>query len=118
MELKLASGVKVGVTDDEGNKVLRFNEPVRAVALTPEEASKIGVSLNRSKRLRVLPTLSDLIESGFLDKPKSFPEIRKEMIKLNPSVKASSLTMALVLMTQKRILTRSGKPGSYTYRLS
>jgi len=116
MELKLANGVKVGIVDEEGSKVLRFNEPVRVLALTPNEASKIGVSLNRSKRATVLPALNELIESKFLDTPRSLPEIRGETTKLNPSVKPSGLVMALNALSAKAVLKRSGKQGNYTYR--
>jgi hypothetical protein len=118
MELKLASGVKVDVVNDEGNKVLRFNEPVRVVALTPIEASKIGVSLNRSKKSTVLPALAEVIESGFLNESKSLPQVRKEVAKLNPDVKGSSLTMALTSMVRTGILKRSGKRGCYAYHRS
>ena len=115
MELKLANGVKVGVADELGNKVLRFNVPVKLVDLTPEEASKIGISLNRSKRLTALPALSGLMESGFLNQPKSLPEIRGELAKLSLMVKTSSLTMALTSLARKGIIGRNGKPGNYAY---
>ena len=118
MELKLASGVKVGVTNDEGNKVLSFNEPVRIVALTPIEASKIGLSLNHSKKSSVLPTLVEVIESGYLNDPRSLPQVRKQVTRLNPKVRSNSLTMALTSMVKTGVLTRSGKRGCYAYRRS
>jgi hypothetical protein len=116
LELKLASGVKLGIADDEGNKVIRFNQPVKVVALTLDEASRVGVTLNRSRRLVILPTLIDLVETGFLDKPKSLPQIREELTKLNIKMKGSSLPMALNGLARKHVLIRNGKLGFYTYR--
>jgi hypothetical protein len=115
LELKLANGIKISVSEDEGMKLLKFDQPVRAIALVPDEATRLGASLYRSKRIVLLPALLKLLEAHFFDKPRSFGEIRTALTALNLSVKSSSLTMALSTLHRKKFLSRTGKPRAYVY---
>ncbi len=118
MYLKLANGVTVAIREDEGQKVLVFDQNVRAIALEPEEATQIGASLYRSKNTVILPNLVHLIESRFFDQARTFTDIRKELTKGVPNAKSSSLVMALNSLVAKQILIRSGKRGEFVYKKS
>lgn len=115
MRLKVASGVRVSVTEDEGNKLLAFDQNVRAIALEPTEAARIGASLYRSKRMSVFPRLVSLVESGFFKQHRTFTEVRKTVKSLEPNIKSPALTMALRSFCNKGILSRVGRRRNYMY---
>jgi hypothetical protein len=115
MNLRLANGVNVVVTDVEGKKMVIFDRNVRLLGLEAQEARQIGISLYRAKKGTVTPLLMQLVESGFLSKPRSFPEIRHKIMRGNPRIRPSSLMMGLQALLDNGIISRSGKQGTYTY---
>jgi hypothetical protein len=116
MEVKLANGVTVRISEDEGQKLLVFDQNVRAMALAPNEAAQIGASLYRSRKTSVFPAMMRLVEKGFFDRPQVFPEIRKAIHTICPDAKPSGLTMSLKALVGKRILIRTGDRRSYAYK--
>jgi len=115
VNLRVSSGVRVSINEDQGTKVLVFDQPVRALSLEPEEAAKIGASLYRDKRSAILPNLVTLVESGFFNTPRSFVEIRGALEELCPKVRPSSVVMSLATLNHKHIIRRTGKRRNYMY---
>ena len=115
MNMRVMSGVRVSVTEDQGTKVLAFDQPVRTISLEPQEAARIGASLYRDKRAKLFSALVNLVESGFLDEPKSFAEIRLSLQHDLPNLRSSSVVMSLATLCRKGVIERSGKRRNYRY---
>lgn len=108
----------VSVSEDQGNKLLVFDQPVRTLSLDPVEAAKIGASLYRDKRAAIFQSLVSLVESGFFDTPRSFVEVRGALEELCPKVRPSSVVMSLATLCHKHIIRRTGKRRNYMYVVS
>jgi len=115
MKIKLVNGVTVSVSDEEGQKVLKFDQPVRVIALDPTEASYIGASLYRSKRITLLPHLVSLVELGFFRTPRTFRDVKTELTRLNLKATSGTVTMCLAALVHKGVLSRTGKRRHYAY---
>jgi hypothetical protein len=115
MEMKLGNGVRVSILDEEGQKVVKFDQPVRVIELDLREASHIGASLYRSKRITLLPYLLNLAESGFFATPRTFGEVKSKLSQLNIKATSGAVTMCLVALVNKRLLSRTGKRRNYAY---
>ena len=116
MNLQLANGVKVTVREENGNKVLLFDQSVRALDLEPTEAAQIGASLYRSKNTIVFPVVVRLMETGFFNHPRTFKEVVGAVHGENPTIRANSVIMVLRILISKGLLSRTGKRRSYLYR--
>ncbi len=115
MEMKLTNGVRVSILDEEGQKVVKFDQPVRVIELDPREATHIGASLYRSKRITLLPYLLNLAETGFFETPRSFGEVKSKLSQLNIKATSGTVTMCLAALVNKGLLARTGKRRSYAY---
>jgi hypothetical protein len=115
LDLKLSNGVRVSVREDEGNKLVVFDQNVRSISLEPQEASRLGASLYRSDSESIIPVLARLAESGFFDAPRSLPEIRDQVRQTCPELRGNSLIMALRRLSDKHVLGRTGKRRHYLY---
>ncbi len=116
MNLKVSSGVRISIGEDQGTKVMIFDQPVRTLSLEPDEAAKIGASLYRDKRSAIFPSLVTLVESGFFDEPRTLVEIRSALKSFSPNLRPSSVVMSLTTLCHKRIINRTGKRRNYRYK--
>ena len=115
MDVKTRSGVRVGIVEGNGSKILSFDRPVRAIELTREESARLGVSLVKDVQTGVTGEVRKLIASGFLKQPKKFGQIKKELNKNGISIKPSSLNVILSKMVERNEITRIGQKRFYLY---
>jgi hypothetical protein len=115
LDLKLRTGVKVSVHEEETSKFLVFDTPVRAIELTTVESIKLGSSLMKGGRTGVTAELRNLIESGFFSKPKSLSNIKTKLFHEGIETRASSLNVLLSKMVERGELNKEGRKGSYLY---
>lgn len=116
MKLMTESGVRVAVQEHDGRRVLSFDQPVRAIELSQQEAVHIGASLYRARKIPVFPNMVKLLESDFFNRQRTFLEIRKAIQKDRPDARPNSITMSLKLFCTKQILERTGSRRRYLYR--
>lgn len=118
MNLKLSSGIRVSIKENETSKFLLFDRPVRVIELTKEETIKLGSSLIGSWQTGVTAELRNLISSRFFSEPKSFSDIKTELFQKEVKTKATSLNTILTKMVKRGELKRIGKKRSYLYQES
>ena len=115
MDIKLQTGVKVSIIENEASKLLVFDRPIRTMELTDIESVKIGAALLRSKRSGVMGELRSLIDAGFFSKPRTLSDIKSYLFQKGIETKSSSLNTLLTKMVGRGELSRKGKRGSYVY---
>jgi hypothetical protein len=115
MELLTLSGKKLLITNGERGKLLAFDSPVATVELTDDEALRLAYALGKQKQAKLTQSLRQLIDSGFLKKPKSFADVKNELEGNGIVVKSSSLHVLLTNIVERGELSRKGSKGAYTY---
>jgi hypothetical protein len=116
MQKRLANGVNLMIKDENGHKILLFDQNVRALDLEPLEATQIGASLYRSRNTVVYPVVVHLLETGFFNVPRTFKEVADAVHKENPAIRANSVIMVLRILHGKALLSRTGKRRNYQYK--
>jgi len=115
MDVKTKSGVGVCIVEGKGSKILSFDRPVKAIELNREESTRLGVSLVKDVQTGVTGEVRKLINSGFLNEPKNFGKIKKELNNRGISVKPSSLNVILIKMVERKEIARLGQKRFYLY---
>jgi uncharacterized protein (UPF0128 family) len=117
MDIFTEHGIKISVIKNEesDNRLLVFDRPVKLIELTKTEATKLGSLMIRDKQVGITTEVRKLIHNGFFKKPKSFKDIKNELLQNNISVKISSLNIVLSKLVERNELLRDGRPRSYIY---
>lgn len=121
MHIQTESGRKIIITrQDEpfkDNKIIWFDEPVRAIELTKGESLFIATLLLQGQKNSLTQVLREMLIDGFFDEGREFGEIKSELNKRGISGFSSSLSVILDRFVKKEILVRSGKKRKYIYQI-
>lgn len=115
MELKTDVGVKIAIVDDERDRFIVFDRPVKTLELTKEESSRLGASLIRDRQVGITAEIRKLIEKNYFAKPRRFREIFQELRQSGVSAKSASLNMILAKMVERKEIKRNGQRRAYLY---
>ena len=115
MDVKTQSGIGVSIVEEKGSKILSFDRPVKAIELTKEESTRLGMSLVRDVQSGVTGEVRKLITSGFFNEPKKFGAIKSELKNRGISIKPSSLNVILIKMVERKEIIRIGQKRFYLY---
>jgi len=118
MEIETASGVKVLVNGAETGKLLAFDRSISVVELTREEALCLAHALAREKQVKLSQAIRQLMESGYLNQPRSFGDIREKLRADGLRVKSPSLHVLVTNLAERGQLIRKGTRRAYVYTLA
>jgi hypothetical protein len=116
MEVKTKVGVQVEIRANGSSKIMSFDKPIRSIELTNDESAHIGTLLSVDSKTGITAELRKLVIEKFFNSPRSFRDIKQQLLQINVDVKSASLNTILGKMVERKELIRSGTRGAYLYR--
>lgn len=117
MEVRLCSGIRISLQENDGFKLLFFDRPVKGMELSQKESAQLGAFLLKGDgHFGVTAELRNLINAGFFANPRNFSAIKSAIIQKEVEVTATSLNRVLTKLVDREELVREGQKGAFLYR--